>query len=231
MRLFPFSVGKGPVSASAADTGPAGGRHRSRPVRPISSRSVTKTVTPGGWTFIKGSVIPRSRAPPVPAAAIRSAVPLSKRTERLLSHPFFLRDLSRALVFGEDHPGPYTPEAWNAALRRGPVRKGRFGRRLRRRFTKKAAASCPEFHGPRLVESVLALEEPFASILVRHFYSGVTVERAAEFYARSEKWARALLRKSLERLRRRLDELCGQDRRRWCDALQSWAELEPEEER
>lgn len=155
---------------------------------------------------------------------------MNERKAKLLSHPTFLRDLSRALVLGEDYSGPFTMRAWEDALRRAPARKGRFGRWLHRGFMKKGEASFPELEGRRLVETVLELEEPFASVLVRHFYRGVTVEKAAEFYARPEEWAQARLRKSLERLRRRLDGLYGHDRERWCRALRSPAALGEEEE-
>ena len=150
---------------------------------------------------------------------------MREKAAKLLRHPTFVRDLSRALVLGVDYPGPFTPGAWDAALRRGPARSGRGARWLRRRFRKGGVPPAGPMDGRGLVEAVLRLEGPFSDTLVRHFYNGVSLERVAEFYARSERWAEVRLAQSLERLRHRLDALYGYDRGRWCRDLALLAEL------
>jgi RNA polymerase sigma-70 factor (ECF subfamily) len=71
----------------------------------------------------------------------------------------------------------------------------------------------------RVIEAVRGLDEPYRSVVVHRFFEGLTVAEIAALGESPEDTVRTRIRRALAKLRERLDESHGGDRRRWMAAL------------
>jgi len=166
--------------------------------------------------------------------------------EHLLSHAGFLRGLAYGLVVGADRVDDVVQETYLAAVAHPPAARATLRpwlarvarnaafmahRRDRRRDRREqqaaredrtpSAAQILEREGvrKRVVDAVLALDEPYrAAILLRYFEDLAPREVAARLCVPVET-VRTRLRRGLERLRTALDERHGGDRRVWAGGL------------
>ena len=163
----------------------------------------------------------------------------------LLAHGDFARSLARALLFDEHRADDVVQQAWLAALQRRPLHAGAArawlatvirrlaGRSIReegRRFRREQATARPDVVPSaeeiaerenlrrRVLEAVLALEEPYRSTVLARFYESLTPSQVARGLGVPEATVRTRLRRALERLRETLDREFG-DRRSWGLAL------------
>jgi len=164
----------------------------------------------------------------------------------LLAHADWLRDLARKLVGGADADDA-VQETFVAALRSPPApdlpAKPWLARVLRnasrmahrsdeRRTWREDAAT--QIAAPAssvadtiaraetfrtLVELVLALDDPYRSTLVRHYFDGESFAAIARRDRIPEATVRGRHRQALEQLRRRLDARSHGDRRAWLASL------------
>src|SRR5262245_57075413 len=165
--------------------------------------------------------------------------------DALLRHRGWVRALARRLVADPNaaddveqetwleamrHPprDASSPRGWLAAVVRNAARK--FGRSASRRARHETAAAAREPQRPaddlvaeaevgkRLVEFVLALDEPYRStVLVRHF-EGLDTAEIARRAGVSVETVRTRLKRATAQLRARMDEWHG-DRRAWALVL------------
>jgi len=167
--------------------------------------------------------------------------------ERLLAQSDWLRALARRLVgtasaddavqdtfiaaMQSPSAADLPPRPWLARILRNVTRM-RFRADSRRAQREDAtalllpgAASGPDVAVQRLethrtlVELVLGLDEPYRTTLVRHYFDGDTMATIARKDGVPEGTVRWRHKKALERLRLRLDEHTGGDRRAWLAAL------------
>lgn len=152
--------------------------------------------------------------------------PVARQT--LLAHEPFLRSLARSLVFDPHRVDDLVQETWLAALRHSP-RPGpglrawlaqvlrnaarQLARRERRRACRERAAARPERAVPpqegvreRVVDAVLALDEPFRTAVLLRFFEGLPPREVARRTGVPVETARTRLRRALARLRQRLGE-------------------------
>ncbi len=165
--------------------------------------------------------------------------------ERLLSHAEWMRSLARQLV-GTAAADDVVQETLIAAMTSPPdadrparpwlarvmrnVTRMRFradARRARREHASIDVAETPSpaAHVQRLethralCELVLGLDEPFRQTLVHHYFDGQTLAAIARAHGIPEGTVRWRHKTALERLRTRLDERAGGDRRAWVAGL------------
>jgi len=173
--------------------------------------------------------------PPSPAVTLES----------LLTHAAWVRALARSLVAdpasAEDieqevwratlenppHEGS-NPRGWLASVARNAARS--FGRARTRRERREGHAARPEALPPtselvaeaelarELAGEVLALEEPYRTVLLLRFWRALTPEEIARAHSVSRETVRTQLKRGLARLRERLDRRFG-DREQWLAAL------------
>lgn len=166
------------------------------------------------------------------------------RREELIAHREFVRALARRLVLDPDRGDDVSQEALLAALEsgkgaRGPVRRWLSGivrnlayRMLRdegRRRRREAARARPdrtratsdvvadlEIHR-EVVDALLALEEPYRTTLLLHFFEDLKPREIAKRQGLPGATVRSHLKRGIEHLRRSLDE--RHKGRAWCLAL------------
>lgn len=169
--------------------------------------------------------------------------------ESLLVHSAFLRGLAKSLT-GDEHlaedvvqetwlaaaaGGPREPErtrSWLAAVVRNLAIKRIRGDARRRGREREAAQAEPvaptdeivrrEAVRRRVVEAVLALEEPFRSAVVFRYLEERPPREIARITGVSANTVRSRLRLARDKLRARLDELHDGDRRAWALPLLGW---------
>src|SRR5262245_2802969 len=164
----------------------------------------------------------------------------------LLLHADFVRGLARALVGadGEDVAQQVWVRALQAAPPRGDVRAflTTIVRRLaqnrlrseRRRSAREGAAVAAE-PGPtpdqvlareevrrRVVDAVLALDEPFRQVVLLRFYDDLTPRAIAQRLGVPPATVRTRLLRALDKLRARLDAEHGGSRAAWTAPLLPW---------
>jgi RNA polymerase sigma-70 factor (ECF subfamily) len=164
----------------------------------------------------------------------------------LLEHEPFVRSLARSLLRDEDRARDVVQETWLAALKSPPrsaaALKGWLSSVARnaardsmrgeaRRSEREAAAARPErlestaaIHERlavqrSVVDAVLRLPEPYRSPVLLRYYKGLTPDAIARRLDRKASTVRSQLTRSLELLRRDLDDLHEGDRRVWGAAL------------
>jgi RNA polymerase sigma-70 factor (ECF subfamily) len=163
------------------------------------------------------------------------------RAEELLRHAGWIRRLAARLV-GEDDADDLVQETWTAALDRGETRpgwlaavarnlallRGRGGAnrraRERGRGADEALPSAEELAARaetarRLVEHVLALEEPLREALLLRFYEGLEPSEIARRRGEPAGTVRSRLARATARLREQLDREHGGRRQSWTGAL------------
>lgn len=173
---------------------------------------------------------------------VPGTVPLSA----LLAHREFVRGLARSLVVDDARADDVAQQVWLDAMRRPPPedrgiggwlarvvrRRSRDARRSERRHADAIARAAEERTAPaadavvahaevarRLVEEVMALDEPFRTAILLRFYEGLPPREVAARTGVGVETARARVRRGLVRLRERFG---AQDRTRgdaWLGAL------------
>ncbi|MCI0585225.1 MAG: sigma-70 family RNA polymerase sigma factor [Planctomycetes bacterium] len=174
--------------------------------------------------------------------------------ERLLAHEPFVRALARSLVTDEALAEDAVQDTWLAALQGAPgavrsprawlarvVRNfafrtsrsgGRRSRREREAARPEALPSTEEIVGReearrRLVEAVLALEEPYRRTVLLRYFEGLPPREIARRSGVPVATVGTRLRRAHDRLGERLDAEHGGDRRAWCLALAPFAFAAP----
>lgn len=173
--------------------------------------------------------------------------------ESLFAHRGWVRGLARRLVYDDSQvddveqmtwlaalerpPRRGQPRAWLAAVVRNVASKTRRGEiRLRERHLAAPGRPSPdepgdvlaraELHG-RLVNELLALDEPYRQTLLLRFFERLPPREVARLMDAPVETVRVRTRRALERLRRRLDATHG-SRRGWMLAYAPLAGLRPE---
>jgi RNA polymerase sigma-70 factor (ECF subfamily) len=171
------------------------------------------------------------------------------RTEELLAHAGWIRELARRLVGDGPAADDLVQDTWLAALRRRPdggrplrpwlARVARnFARQAgRRRTMRPDAAGLGELAEPaartvspeqlalrgelqaRLVQRVLELREPFRSTVLLRFYEGLGTDEIARVQRVERATVRSRLKRAIDELRLRLDAEHGGERGSWVQAL------------
>jgi RNA polymerase sigma-70 factor (ECF subfamily) len=166
--------------------------------------------------------------------------------ERFLAHGTFVRALARHLVRGAARADDVVQETWLAALEHPPRTDEaprswlakvlrNFARRSARsefrRARREEAAARPEALPSteeiveretarrRVLEAVLGLEEPYRSAILLRYHEELPPRAIAKRLGVPVETVRTRLKRAIERLRARLDEDWGGNRRAWCVAL------------
>ncbi len=165
--------------------------------------------------------------------------------EELLSHAGFLRGLARGLLADEHAADDVVQETYLAALRRPPAKGnvrawlGRVAKNLaltarrgaRRREARERRAARPEAVPAagdavahlelqrKVVDLVLALDEPYRTAIVERYFHERTPQEIARRLAVPLQTAKTRLKRGLQQLRARLDADHGGDRRAWSAPL------------
>lgn len=175
-----------------------------------------------------------------------TSVPEPPDPEVLLQHAGWLRGLVRGLIRGEQGVEDVVHDTWVVALERPPRRAGalpawlarvarnaafsRRRRQIRAARRDRAAAraeSVPstdelvgraEMH-QRVVQAVLALEEPYRSTLLMRYFEDLSPQDIARRSGIPAGTVRSRLKRALDQLRRRFDRESGGGRAGWCAAL------------
>ncbi len=172
-------------------------------------------------------------------AVMHSSSNLTHTASDLLSYEPFIRSIARSLISNEDQIGDIVQETWLRALKKPPREAGsikswlgRVTRNLaldqkRREGTRKSrevAAARDEsvlddekdlaLHS-KIVEGVLALEEPYKSVVILHYYRGMKLAEVARKLDRKSATVRSQLKRAHEMLRGKLDSDYGGDRATW----------------
>jgi RNA polymerase sigma factor (sigma-70 family) len=170
------------------------------------------------------------------------------RIEELLAHAGWVRKLAARLVRDAGAADDVTQEVWAYALRSPPSDRRNlrgwlaavvqntaraFGRSESRRAAREALAARSgaeedtaelvergQLHR-RLVELVMALEEPYRSIVLAHWFEGESIPEIARRQGLTPKMARTRLDAAHAQLRKRLDESSG-GREAWVLAFVKW---------
>ncbi|MCC6405868.1 MAG: sigma-70 family RNA polymerase sigma factor [Planctomycetes bacterium] len=169
-------------------------------------------------------------------------------TRELLHHGDWIRSLARALARDPHAAADLEQEAWLAALKHGPSRdtnvRGWFATVLRnaarmqsrsasRRVAREGAVARREalpstaelvaeasLH-ERLVQLVLALDEPERSTLLLHFFKDLSLSEIARKQGEPVSTVHARVRRGVAKLRRRLDHAFGAGA--WAGAIEHLA--------
>ncbi len=157
----------------------------------------------------------------------------------LLAYEPFIRSIARSLLKSEDRVGDVVQETWVRALAKPPRSEGSFKswlgrvarnvaldqhRRDSNRLARERAASREEamfererdleMHG-KLVEAVLALAEPYKSVVIARYYRELSPSQIAKELDRKDSTVRAQLHRAHELLKEKLDRKFGGDRSAW----------------
>ena len=165
--------------------------------------------------------------------------------ESLLAHADWVRALARRLVADPNTAQDLEQEVWRTALENPPRENSNprgwlasvarnaarsLGRSSTRREQRERASARPEALPPtselvaeaelarELAGEVLALEEPYRTVLLLRFWRSMTPEEIARSQSIPLESVRTQLKRGLERLRERLDRRFG-DREKWLAAL------------
>ncbi len=176
--------------------------------------------------------------------------PMRPSSDSLLAHEPFVRAVVRDLLRDESHVQDVLQETWIRALHQGPSKGGslkgwlaRVARRLaidqhrgsarRDRREREAARgealeSVDALHARleaqrEVVDAVLALEEPYKSVVLLAYYEQLAPQAIGERLGRSAATVRSQLSRAHEILKRRLDQQHGGDRSAWAGVLLPWA--------
>jgi len=170
---------------------------------------------------------------------------MSLTPEHILEHGPFLRGLARSLLRDAGRADDVVQEAWLAALRRpqevrdlrpwlvGVVRNlvRRDKRASARREAREQQVGEPsptrkpadvletEEARRRLVDALLALDEPYRTPLLLRYYDDLPPREIARRLGVPGSTVRTRIQRGLEQLRQKLDANHGGDRRAWCLAL------------
>lgn len=173
-------------------------------------------------------------------------------SDELLRHAQWIRGLARALVKDEATAEDVVQETWVAALRHAPAESKlrpwlrsvvrNFARQHHRssgrRSDHEAGAKEPgELPGPdelserlemeqRLTRELARLDEPFRSTLMHRYYDNLEPAEIARRLGEPGGTVRWRLKRGLEILRARLDDVHDGDRKTWCLALLPLARVE-----
>jgi RNA polymerase sigma-70 factor (ECF subfamily) len=166
--------------------------------------------------------------------------------DRLLEHREWVRRLARALVHDPSRADDVEQDAWLAALRHPPRHDTGLKSWLRRLVRHRAAnarraatrrqahesVAPPQRHDDtpddavaqieelqRVTRAVLALDEPYRTVVALRFYDDLDAHAIAARLSVPVETVRTRLKRALTRLRERLDENHGGDGRAWCAAL------------
>lgn len=166
--------------------------------------------------------------------------------DELLRHAAFVRAVAHAALRGDDAVDDVVQETWLAALgarprdpsrlrawlagiarRQAANRRRREARRSSRERRAARPDAAPSPHqlveradvGRALVAAVLAMEEPYRGAVLLRYHEGLSPREVAKLLDVPLETARTRIRRGLARLRRRLDETSGGDRRVWTRAL------------
>jgi len=172
------------------------------------------------------------------------------RIEELLAHAGWVRRLAARLVRDAGTADDVAQEVWAYALRSPPhertnlrawlsaaVRNAvRSLRRSQARRTERESAVAAREHAPAaaelverahlhrdLVEQVLALDEPFRSLVLAHWFEEQSLAESARRLGLTERVAKARLDEAHAILRRRMDKAAG-GREVWSLAFLKWTE-------
>jgi RNA polymerase sigma-70 factor (ECF subfamily) len=163
--------------------------------------------------------------------------------EDLLAHRQWVRKLARSLAADESRAGDLEQETWLAAAlhpprdarsprgwlgavmrniqrneRRGDFRRDRRERAVARPETADVAPDvvAEAEEQTLLVREVLALDEPYRTTVLLRWFEDLTPQQIAERQSVPLETVRTRLKRAVERLRGRMDERHGGDRRAWC---------------
>ncbi|MEM8885006.1 MAG: sigma-70 family RNA polymerase sigma factor [Planctomycetota bacterium] len=177
---------------------------------------------------------------------------ISRNATDLLEHDDFARSLARRLLADAARADDVVQDAWLASADGGPRpgwdarawlsgvvrnRARNVTREEARRSRRERAAARPEPTASTLelvtreadrqqvIDAVLALEEPYRTVVVLRFYEGMTPRAIAAHLGIPASTVRTRLARALERLRAALDRQFG-SRRAWCLALAPIAALD-----
>ncbi len=166
--------------------------------------------------------------------------------ESLLEHRDFVRRLARSLVRDEHAAADLVQDTWLEALRRPPrsrsgvrawlasvvrTRARNEARGEGRRSSRELAAAREEADRTeealrerfelqhKVVEAVLALKEPYKTVVLLRYYEGLTPSAIAARRGTPSGTVRAQLARAHELLRERLDAEFGGARAAWCVGL------------
>jgi RNA polymerase sigma factor (sigma-70 family) len=164
----------------------------------------------------------------------------------LLEHGGFVRSLARSLVRDAlraddvaqetflaalEHPPRHgeAPRSWLAKVLRNFARRSARDdvRRARREEAVARSEAGPsteeiverELARRRVLEAVLALEEPYRTAILLRFYEELPPRAIARKLGVPVETVRTRLKRAIERLREHLDKAWNEDRRAWCLAL------------
>jgi RNA polymerase sigma factor (sigma-70 family) len=164
------------------------------------------------------------------------------RPEALLSHGDHLRALIRGLLFDEHEVEDVVQECWQRAIEQGPREPGALGawlrtvarnvahnrRRSRTRRQRRELESAQseqvtstvelvarEELRSKVIDAVLALEQPYQDVVLRRYIDGLEPSQIASEQGVPAATVRTQLRRGLQRLRARLDSEHGGDREAW----------------
>jgi RNA polymerase sigma-70 factor (ECF subfamily) len=176
--------------------------------------------------------------------------PLRLSPDSLLAHEPFVRAVVRDLLKDEHRVQDVLQETWIRALDKGPREGGslkgwlaRVARRLaidehrgsarrerRERETARGEAleSVDALHARleaqrEVVDAVLALEEPYKSVVLLAYYEQLAPQAIGARLGRSAATVRSQLSRAHEILKRKLDHEHGGDRSAWAGVLLPWA--------
>jgi len=172
------------------------------------------------------------------------------RIEELLAHAGWVRSLAARLVRDAGTADDVAQEVWAHALRSPPRERtnlrawlsaavrntARSLQRSQSRRSVREAEAATRGHAPAaaelverahlhrdLVEHVLALDEPYRSLVLSHWFEQQSVAEIARRLGLTERVAQSRLHEALEILRRRMDKTSG-GRAVWSLAYLKWTE-------
>ena len=176
--------------------------------------------------------------------------------ESLLQYEPFVRAIARKLLSSEAQVQDIVQETWLRALRRPPTRAaaikgwlasvtGNAARDVYRREARRRAREQEAARGEReesveatqerldahrlVVDAVLALAEPYKSVVLLSYYQELSPARIAERLGRKPATVRSQLHRAHQLLREELDEEFGGDRKAWAVLLAPMLESPPVE--
>jgi len=176
--------------------------------------------------------------------------PLRLSPDSLLAHEPFVRAVVRDILKDEHRAQDVLQETWIRALHNGPRQSGslkgwlasvarrlaldqhrgdsRRERRERETARGEALESVDALHARleaqrEVVDAVLALEEPYKSVVLLAYYEQLAPQAIGERLGRSSATVRSQLSRAHEILRRKLDAHHGGDRSAWAGVLLPWA--------
>jgi len=175
--------------------------------------------------------------------------------EELLGQAAWVRRLARSLTLDDARAEDATQDAFVAALERPPRSarnprgwfasvlanaarsagraEGRRARRERASARPEALPSAAELAGElewqrRIAAAVLALDEPYRTTLLLHFYRGLAPAEIARRRGEPAATVRSHLKRGLDQLRARFDREHRGERRAWSVVLAAWTGEDPE---